>query len=443
MAEHNPVNRGAESRVPPLDPGRFRAIFLLVLVVGISLLFFEMIRPFLTALFLGAIFSGLLYPAFRWLVIKLGGRKSFSSFLTLLLFLVLLVGPAATFLGIVANQAVQVSQSAGPWIESVQEQLDEPGAVDRLIDQLPFADAIRPYQEQVAQKTGEVAGSLGGWVVQGLTDVTRGTVRVVFLLFIMLYAMFFFLKDGGRVLRTILYYLPLSDEDEERMLEKFVSVTRATVKGTFLIGIVQGGLAGAAFALAGIPSAVFWGTVMAVLSIVPGVGSALVWIPAVVYLIVVDRVGAGIGLLVWCGGVVGMVDNLMRPWLVGRDTKMPDLMILLGTLGGLFAFGAAGVLIGPIVAALFITVWELYGECFKDILPETSLAETTIPLGMLRFEAEIPAACEIRAATETPSEAATETPSEATAESSSEATPETPPPSSGTPPGQTDEPESG
>ena len=182
--------------------------------------------------------------------------------------------------------------------------------------------------------------------------------------------MFFFVKDGKQILHTMLCYLPLADEAKQRMLERFVSVTRATVKGTFLIGIVQGGLAGLAFAIAGIPSAAFWGTVMAVLSIVPGIGSALVWLPAVIYLFAIDRTGAGIGLLIWCGGVVSLADNLLRPWLVGRDTKMPDLMILLGTLGGLFAFGTAGILVGPIVAALFMTVWQIYGEFFEDILPD-------------------------------------------------------------------------
>ncbi|MDH3735381.1 MAG: AI-2E family transporter, partial [Gemmatimonadota bacterium] len=155
-----------------------------------------------------------------------------------------------------------------------------------------------------------------------------------------------------------------------RMLDKFVSVSRAMVKGTFLIGIIQGALAGVAFWIAGIPSVAFWSTIMAVLSIIPGIGAALVWVPAGIYLISVGETGAGIGVLIWCGIVVSTVDNLLRPWLVGRDTQMPDLMILLGTLGGLAVFGAAGVIVGPIVAALFITVWELYGEAFKSVLPE-------------------------------------------------------------------------
>ncbi len=357
---------------PPLDAARFRAIFLLLLVVGISLLFLETIRTFLTALFLGAILSGLLYPAYRTLCRWFGGREGLASAAALGVFVIILLGPIATFLGIVTNQAVHVSQSAGPWIEDMQTRLAEPGGFDELLDRVPFVESLRPYREQLVQKLGEVAATAGGFVVARLTDITKEIARLVFLLFVMLYAMFYFLKDGRGVLRKVLYYLPLSDEDEKRMLDRFVSVTRAMVKGTFLIGIVQGSLAGLAFWVVGIPSAAFWGTVMAVLSIVPGIGSGLVWLPAAIYLLAIDRIGAGIGLLLWCGLVVGMLDNLMRPWLVGRDTRMPDLMILLGTLGGLFAFGMAGVLIGPIVAALFITVWELYGESFRDILPATA-----------------------------------------------------------------------
>lgn len=385
---------------PPLHPGRFRAVFLLLLVLGISLLFLEMIRTFLTALFLGAILSGLMYPAYRTLRRWFGGREGLASFAAVGLFVILLIGPVTAFLGIVANQAVQVTQSAGPWIENMQAQLRQPGGVDELLDRIPWLDSLRPYQEQLLQKLGEVAGSVGGLVVDWLAGVTTATVRVVFLLLLMLYAMFFFLKDGRGVLHKVLYYLPLSDEDERRMLDRFVSVTRAMVKGTFLIGIVQGALAGLAFWVVGIPSAAFWGTVMAVLSIVPGIGSALVWLPAAIYLLASDQIVPGIGLILWCGLVVGTLDNLMRPWLVGRDTRMPDLMILLGTLGGLIAFGMAGVLIGPIVAALFITVWELYGESFRDVLPATAFgAPPPAEAGAAEPEPDVAAAPEPEVAT--------------------------------------------
>jgi predicted PurR-regulated permease PerM len=190
----------------------------------------------------------------------------------------------------------------------------------------------------------------------------------------MLFSMFFFLTHGKELLDHVLRYVPLPERDKALMLDKYVSVSRATLKGTLVIGIVQGGLAGLAFAVAGIDSAVFWGTIMAVLSIIPGVGTALVWVPAVIYLAAVGQIGPAIGLTLWCIVVVGTADNFLRPALVGKDTEMPDLMVLLSTLGGLVTFGPVGLIIGPVFAAIFIAVWNIYGEVFGDLLagPQTA-----------------------------------------------------------------------
>jgi predicted PurR-regulated permease PerM len=169
----------------------------------------------------------------------------------------------------------------------------------------------------------------------------------------------------------------LHDQDEQRMLDKFTSVTRATLKGTAVIGILQGGLAGMAFWVAGIPSAVFWGTIMAVLSIIPGIGTALVWGPAVIILAAGGNYLKAGGLGLFCALVVGSIDNLLRPVLVGKDTQMHELMIFFGTLGGIIMFGIMGIFIGPIVAALFVTIWEIYGVAFKDILPQVGSVQST------------------------------------------------------------------
>ena len=181
--------------------------------------------------------------------------------------------------------------------------------------------------------------------------------------------MFFFFRDGDKILQRIFYLLPLSDDDEDLMLQRFSSITRATVKGTMVIGILQGALAGLGFWVAGLDGAAFWGTVMMVLSVVPGIGAALVWVPAVIYLFVTGQALAGTLLLIWCAAVVGTIDNILRPILVGKDAKMPDLLILIGTLGGLYLFGPIGFIAGPIVCGLFMTVWDIYGATFRDILP--------------------------------------------------------------------------
>jgi predicted PurR-regulated permease PerM len=350
-----------------VDPDRFRKTFILILAVAISLVFLEMIRGFLVALLLAAILAGITYPLYCRFLRWFRGRKALASVATLLVVLAVIVVPLTVFLGIVAAEAVDVAQGVAPWI---QQQVSQPNELEKLLQRVPLLESLAPYQDQIAAKLAELAGKAGTFLVNSVAATTMGTAVFFFQLFIMLYAMFFFLIDGKTLLDKILYYMPLTSEQEHLMVAKFTSVARATVKGTLVIGVLQGTLAGLAFAVAGIKGAAFWGTIMAVLSIIPGVGTALVWLPACIYLVAVGRVGTAIALFIWCAGVVGTVDNLLRPRLVGKDTKMPDLLILLGTLGGLLLFGATGIVIGPIVAALFVTVWEIYGEAFKDYLPK-------------------------------------------------------------------------
>ena len=152
------------------------------------------------------------------------------------------------------------------------------------------------------------------------------------------------------------------------MLEQFTSITRATLKGTLLIGIIQGTLAGLGFWLAGIDAAAFWGTLMAILSILPAVGAPVVWVPAGIYLLVSGRVVSGLVLMGWCAAILAAVEYVVRPALIGTDIKMPDLLVLVGTLGGLYLFGPIGFIIGPIVCGLFLTVWDIYGTTFRGIL---------------------------------------------------------------------------
>jgi predicted PurR-regulated permease PerM len=202
------------------------------------------------------------------------------------------------------------------------------------------------------------------------------TLTFIFQLFIFLYTMYFFLIDGNKLLDKILYYFPLEDREVKRMLGKFTSVTRATLKGTAVIGVLQGGMAGLAFAVVGIPSAVFWGTIMVVLSVIPGIGTGLIWIPASIILAAMGHTVKALGLALFCGLVVGSCDNLLRPRLVGKDTQLPELLIFFSTLGGILFFGVLGFILGPIIAALFVTLWEIYGEVFQDVLPAIHQMET-------------------------------------------------------------------
>ena len=261
---------------------RFQKSFLLLLVFGITAVFLAMIKQFIIALLLGAIFSGLIYPLYNLLVDKFNGRRATASFVTLFTVFLLVLIPLAGFVGIVAAEALQVTEAVRPWIET---QINQPNELDQWLQRIPFYDDLRPYQDQITEKLGELAAMLGNLLFDSLAAATTGTATFFFHLFIMLYAMFFFLLHGPSILDKILYYMPLSSDDEHLMLGKFVKVTMATVKGTIVIGAIQGFLAGLGFAITGIPSATFWGTIMAVLSVIPALGAALVWIPGVIYLL--------------------------------------------------------------------------------------------------------------------------------------------------------------
>ncbi|MBD3161273.1 MAG: AI-2E family transporter [Candidatus Eisenbacteria bacterium] len=349
-----------------MDRERFRRIFLILLVIVISLLFVAMIRPFLLALLLAAVFSGLAHPLYRRILRRLGGRRSLASATTLLFLLVVVLVPLLALLGLVAGEALRISESVTPWI---REQLRTPDLLIEKLEQLPGVENLEPYRNQILTKAGEIVGSIGTFLFTSLSATTRGTVAFLFQLFLMLYAMYFFLMDGQSILRRILDHIPLDETDERRMVGRFTSVTRATLKGTLLIGLLQGGLAGIAFWAVGIDGAIFWGALMVVLSIIPGIGTGLVWVPAAILLIARGDLARGILLAAFCGFVVGSVDNFLRPRIVGRDTRMHELLVLLSTLGGLVLFGVVGFIVGPILAALFTTIWEIFGAAFREYQP--------------------------------------------------------------------------
>ena len=347
----------------------FRTAFVLILVLAVSFAFLAVAWRFLIPLLLGALLAGLCDPLYRWVTRLFGGRRSLAAGITLLILFVLIVGPLSAFVGVVVKQALAVSNQALPWVQEHFGVVSAFNAHDWLARRFPALAHYVPEQDQIVDSAAQLAKATGTYLVGGATQLTASTATFLLNLFVMLYAMFYFLRDGGVILEKILYYTPLSHGDEVRVLERLRSVTRATIKGTVVIGIIQGTLAGIGLWFAGLPSAAFWGTIMAVLSIVPGIGAALVWLPAVIYLFVTGQKLAATLLLIWCSAVVGTIDNMLRPKLVGKDAKMPDLLILIGTLGGLFLFGPVGFIIGPLVCGLFLTVWEIYGATFKDVLP--------------------------------------------------------------------------
>jgi predicted PurR-regulated permease PerM len=356
----------SERPAPDLPPGalRYQRTFLLALSLGISVLFFLVIRRFLLTVLLAAILAGLAYPLFGWIQARTGPRR--AGALTLVILLVVVGLPVAGFLTLVATEAVQMSQAAEAWFQQANGMADARALVERI----PFVERWLPEGGELVEQLREAASRTGPFLMGFLAAATRGTLSFFLQLFVLCYALYYFLVDGPAILRRLLHYIPLEPGQKEELLERFVSVTRATLRGSLLIGLIQGVVGGLAFWVAGVPGPAFWGTVMVVLSILPAIGAALIWTPAVIYLFVMGKVAAGVGLLIWCAVVVGSIDNFLRPRLIGRDARMSDLLILLSTLGEIVLFGAVGFVVGPIVAALFVPVWHIYGEAFQSWLPE-------------------------------------------------------------------------
>jgi predicted PurR-regulated permease PerM len=337
--------------------------FFLLLLMVVSVAFVWMVLGYLQPVFWAALLASLFHPAYRYLLGVLKGRRSSCALLVLLLILVIVILPLLLVGFAVAGESVALYQRVAG------------GEID-LNQPLDWATQAMPMANDALDRAGISAERITEWLSSAAVTVSRFVAgralsfgqnalsfTVQFLL--MVYLLFFFIRDGARLIDRLVAVLPLGDVRERRLFEKFSEVSRATIKGTGIVGIVQGALGGVTFALLGFDGAVFWGVVMTVLSILPAVGASLVWIPAAIWLFTTGAVVKGIILVVVGVVAIGMVDNVLRPILVGRDTKMPDYLIMLSTLGGLTALGISGFVIGPIVAALFLAAWDMFAEDFS------------------------------------------------------------------------------
>jgi len=339
-------------------------MFFIALLLIVSLAFIWLIRGFLQPIFWAVALGIVVYPLHIQIERKLGDRRTLAATASMLLVLVIVVLPLA---GI---GAAVTTEAGALYARLTSGDIDLPQLYQRAEQYVPQLVSglqslgIDPARVQAQLST--VAVEITQFIARNALAIGQDTLRITIFFFLMLYLLFFFLRDHNRLLDGLVRALPLGDEREQHLLERFTQVSRATIKGTLVVGVVQGTIGGITFALLGFGAPVLWGVVMALLSIIPAVGPALVWIPAAIILIAGDRLGAGIVLIVVGAVIIGLADNVLRPILVGRDTRMPDYLILLSTLGGLTAFGLAGVVIGPIIGAFFLSVWAMAQEEFGE-----------------------------------------------------------------------------
>lgn len=332
--------------------------FLLILAI-VTVAFFDVLSPYFSPILWAAVLAVIFHPLKSLLRNKLGDRNGLASLLTLLCICLIVFTP----LMIIASSLAVEINTVYSKLQGNSTQF--PTVFAELMQHLPqwakhyLTEHNLDNAAQIQQKLSEFALKGGQYAAGSVFIIGKGTFSFTVGFGVMLYLLFFLLKDGSYLVHLILEALPLSTYVKHHLLGKFAAVSRATVKGTVVVGIVQGILGGLAFWFIDIDGSLLWGALMAFLSLIPAVGSAIIWAPAAIFFFATGALWKGLFLVGFFVIVVGLVDNILRPLLVGKDTKMPDYMILIATLGGMEIYGINGFVIGPVIAALFIACWNL------------------------------------------------------------------------------------
>ncbi len=342
------------------DKMRSAFFFGLIIVLAIAILY--IIRPFFYPIFWAAVLAMLFYPIFSWFnrCVKM---PNLSALLTLILVIVIIFLPLTLISTLLINESVDLYQTAAHWnINSGFQTLSD------KLSQTPLAPIIEKAQTEWASYAGDAAKTLSLFLFNNIKNITQNSLHFVFMLFMMLYALFFFLKDGPMILKRLMHLSPLGDEQEKMLYEKFNSAARATLKGTFIVGAIQGTLAGLLFLATGVQGALIWGILMVACAMIPAVGPSIIWFPTGIIMLLLGNVWQGLLILLVGFFVISTIDNLIRPKLIGKDIQMHPLLVLFSTLGGILLFGISGFVIGPIVASLFVAVTAIYDHHYRNEL---------------------------------------------------------------------------
>lgn len=339
-------------------PGLTKGFFLLILLI-VTVAFFEVLQPYYSAVLWAAILAVIFHPMKNKIRQWMGERNGAASLVTVAIICLIVITPLALILSSLAVEFNIVYSK----IQANSTPL--PTMMTNTVHHLPqwaqnyLADHQLNTVGGIQQKLSQVALRGSQYLAGSVFLIGKSSLSFALGFGIMLYLLFFLLKDGSWLVNIILKSLPLSRYAKHHLLAKFAAVARATVKGTVVVAVVQGALGGFAFYVTGIDASLLWGALIAFLSLVPAVGSAIVWVPAAIFFFSTGLIWKGIFLVAFFVVIVGLVDNFLRPLLVGKDTKMPDYLILISTLGGMEIYGINGFVIGPLIAAMFIACWNL------------------------------------------------------------------------------------
>lgn len=334
--------------------------FFFGLLFLITIGFLWLIRDFLMPVFWAIVLGIIFYPVYEWWFNITRKRPSLSSLLTILTISLLIFTPLFFLGSSIVKESIDYYQgfAAGGGINVFEKAT----AATQYLEQFGID------RERIQVGLSDAGVAVSSWLASQALSFGQNTFRATLMFFFMLYLLFFVLRDGTTLRQRLIDILPLGNRREKKLFRKFASTTRATVKGTFLIALIQGGLGGLLFFAVGINAPFLWGSLMGILSVVPAIGPGLIWLPAGIILLVGGNIWQGLFVLIGGGLVISLIDNALRPIFVGKDTEMPDFLILLSTFGGLSIFGITGFIIGPIIAAFFLSMWHMFEEEYKKDL---------------------------------------------------------------------------
>jgi predicted PurR-regulated permease PerM len=342
---------------------RLSRYFFVALMLGTTFLFFYMVRAFLVPVLLAAVFCTLFFPFFERLLSLFRGRRALAAVVCCFALLLGMILPLYGVADLVAREAIGFYNTAEQQVHEILTQGDA-GPLGRIkqsrwirdlrLDQIDWRSAL--------QRGATTAGSILATVIN---KTSRGTLQVIILVFVTLFTMFYFFRDGERLIARVKYLVPMEERHEDAIISRFAAVSRATIKGTVLIALTQGTLAGLTLWIFGVPSPLLWGMVATLGAMIPMVGVWIILYPAAFVQMLTGHLWQGVGILLVTVLVIVNVDNLMRPRLVGQEAGMHDLMVFFSTLGGIGMFGPVGIIVGPVVAALFLSILDIYSSEFK------------------------------------------------------------------------------
>ncbi|RTE85883.1 MULTISPECIES: AI-2E family transporter [Gammaproteobacteria] len=336
----------------------------MLLLAAVSVLFIWILVPFWSAIFWAVAMAVIFFPLKNAIQKKLGDRPNLSAGLTLLVAVVIVIIPILLISGSFVKEGIRLYEAINAG------DIDPQQVITRIREAFPIIQTLFEKLDidmnSLRERFSQFAVNSSQFIARSSVNFGTGTFNFIVNLAIMLYLTFFFLRDGSKLTDLMVDALPFGKGREKTLFNKFAEVTRATVKGNIIVAIAQGALGGIIFWILGIQAVIIWAVIMAILSLIPAVGAALVWFPFAIYLFAIgDWISASI-LIAYGAIIIGLADNVLRPILVGRDTKLPDYVVLLSTLGGISLMGVNGFVLGPLIAALFLVCWQIFAKDLQN-----------------------------------------------------------------------------